>query len=57
VTIGKIRKAEWREAVDAGQLLTAPTYHLLRQWHGLAPLPYWGQRLAYIANDPNLAFI
>jgi hypothetical protein len=56
-TIAEIRKPAWRAAVDACQLLTSPTYHLLRQWHGLDPLPYLGQRLAYIANDPNLAYI
>jgi len=57
VTVREIRKPEWREAIDACQLLTSPTYHLLRHWHGLVPLPYLGQRLAYIANDPNLAYI
>lgn len=56
-TITEIRRNQWREAVDACQLLTSPTYHLLRDWHGLEPLPYLGQKLAYITDDPNLAFV
>ena len=56
-TVLEIRRDEWREAVEACQLLTSPAYHLLRRWHGLKPLPYLGQRLAYIADDPNLAHI
>ncbi len=42
---------------EACQLLTSPSYHLLRQWHKLTPPPYLGQQLAYIRNDPNLAYI
>lgn len=56
-TITEIRRNQWREAVDACQLLTSPTYHLLRDWHGLETLPYLGQKLAYITDDPNLAFV
>ena len=56
-TLAEIRKPEWRDAVDKCQLLTSPTYHLLRTWHGLPMLPYLGQRLAYIAEDANLAYI
>ncbi len=56
-TIEEIRRPDWREAVDATQLLTSPTYHLVREWHGLPSLPYLGQQLAYIRDDPNLAFI
>jgi len=56
-TIDEIRKPEWREAVDMCRLLTSPTYHLLRTWHGLPALPYLGQRLAYIADDPNLEYV
>ena len=55
--VAEIRRAEWREAVDACRLLTSPAYHLLRRWHGLAPLPYLGQKLAYICDDPNLAHV
>ncbi len=55
--IREIRRPEWREAVDACRLLTSPAYHLLRQWHDLAPLPYLGQRLAYIADDPSLRHV
>jgi hypothetical protein len=38
-TITEIRRAEWREAVEACRLLTSPTYHLLRSWHDLPVLP------------------
>lgn len=56
-TVQEIRRSEWLESVDACRLLTSPAYHLLRRWHKLPPLPYLGQRLAYIADDPNLDFI
>jgi hypothetical protein len=56
-TIAEIRRPAWRAAVDHCQLLTSPTYHLLRAWHGLPSLPYLGQTLAYIQDDPNLAFV
>jgi hypothetical protein len=56
-TLAEIRKADWRDAVDQCRLLTSPTYHLLRTWHGLPGLPYLGHRLAYIADDPNLEFV
>ena len=55
--VAEIRRAEWREAVDACRLLTSPAYHLLRRWHGLPPLPYLGQKLAYIRDDPSLAHV
>lgn len=56
-TIAEIRQAEWREAVDKCRLLTSPTYHLLRSWHGLERLHYLGQQLAYIRDDPNLKYV
>ena len=56
-TVAEIKKPEWREAVDECRLLTSSAYHLLRQWHGLDVLPYLGQQLAYIRDDPNLAYI
>lgn len=56
-TIQEIRHPGWKEAVDACQLLTSHTYHLLRRWHGLPDAPYLGQKLAYIRDDPNLAYI
>ncbi|MGC9332861.1 MAG: hypothetical protein ACP5JJ_01850 [Anaerolineae bacterium] len=56
-TVVEIRGAEWRAAVDACRLLTSPAYHLLRQWHGLPPLPYLGRELACIRDDPNLPHI
>jgi hypothetical protein len=56
-TVKEIRQPSWRAAVAACRLLTSPTYHLLRRWHGLPPLPYLGQQLAYIRDDPNLAYV
>ena len=54
-TIAEIRKETWTSAVDACRLLTSPAYHLLRRWHGLPALPYLGQQLAIIRDDPCLA--
>lgn len=56
-TIEEIRQPVWREAVAQCRLLTSPTYHLLRTWHGLPPLPYLGQKYAYITDDPNLEYV
>lgn len=56
-TVTEVRRPEWREAVDACRLLTSPAYHLLRKWHHLPALPYLGQQLAYIRDDPNLAYV
>lgn len=56
-TITEIRRSDWREAVDAARLLTSPSYHLVRLWHGLAPQAYLGQQLAYIRDDPSLNFV
>jgi len=56
-TVEEIRRPEWHEAVEGCRLLTSPTYHLLRSWHHLPALPYLGQRLAYISNDPSLEHV
>ncbi len=56
-TVAEIRRPEWREAVDLCGLLTSPAYHLLRQWHDLEPLPYLGQDMPYIRDDPSLDFV
>lgn len=56
-TIKEIRRESWREAVDQCRLLTSPTYHLLREWHGLPVLPYIGDFIPYIREDPNLEYI
>jgi hypothetical protein len=56
-TVTEIRQPRWREAVDTCRLLTSPAYHLVRRWHNLPSLPYLGQRLAYICDDPNLAHV
>jgi hypothetical protein len=53
-TVAEIRRPEWREAVEACRLLTSPSYHLLRRWHDLDPLPFLGRKLAYIRDDPEL---
>ena len=56
-TVAEIRLPAWREAVNACRLLTSPAYHLVRSWHDLPSLPYLGQELAYIRDDPNLEFV
>ena len=56
-TIDEVRRAEWSEAVDACRFLTSSTYHLLRRWHGLAPLEYIGKEWRYILDDPCLSCI
>ena len=56
-TISEIRKDDWTSAVDACQLLTSPAYHLVRQWHGLSQLPYLGQEIALIRDDPCLMWV
>lgn len=56
-TVDEIRRADWLEAVEATRLTTSPAYHLVRSWHGLTELPYLGQQLAYIRDDPNLEFV
>ncbi|MCL4869805.1 MAG: hypothetical protein KJ063_12630 [Anaerolineae bacterium] len=53
-TVKEIRQPAWREAVEQCRLLTSPVYHLLREWHRLDPLPYLGQEMAYIRDDPYL---
>ena len=53
-TVVEIRKETWKVAVDSCRLLTSSAYHLLRRWHGLDPLQYLGQQLAYIRDDPCL---
>ncbi|MCP4360980.1 MAG: hypothetical protein GY796_23480 [Chloroflexi bacterium] len=56
-SVAEICRIEWRSAVDQCRLLTSPTYHLLREWHKLPPLPYLGQQLAYIRDDPYLEYV
>jgi hypothetical protein len=56
-TVIEIRTSAWREAVDATQFLTSLSYHLVRQWHGLAVLPYLGTFPADIRDDPYLSFV
>ena len=54
-TIAEIRKPDWSPAIQACRLLTSPAYHLLRRWHALPALPYLGQQIAIIRDDPYLA--
>jgi hypothetical protein len=54
-TIEEILRAEWRPAVEACRLLTSPAYHLLRRWHNLSKLPWLGQQIALIRDDPCLS--
>ncbi len=56
-TVVEIRRPEWKPAVDACRLLTSLAYHLVRRWHGLPPLPYLGQQIAMIRDDPCLEWV
>jgi len=56
-TIEEVCRPAWCGAVDACRLLTSPTYHLLRQRHGLPRLAYLGCRLPHIQDDPNLQYV
>jgi hypothetical protein len=56
-TVEEIRRPEWREAVDMTRLLTSPVYHLVRSWHELPTLPYLGQQIATIRDDPSLEYV
>ena len=55
--VREITGRDWRAAVNACGLLTSPAYHLLREWHGLPPVPFLGQASPEIVNDPNLAHV
>jgi hypothetical protein len=56
-TIREIKRPDWQPAVESCRLLTSPAYHLVREWHGLPVLPYLGQEIPEIRDDPSLAFI
>lgn len=56
-TVNEIQKPDWKPAVDACRILTSPACHLLRRWHDLPPLPYLGQQIAVIRDDPWLAYV
>ena len=56
-TLREIRRRPWRAAVDRCRLLTSPTYHLVRKWHRLPPLPFLGSIPASMLEDPNLEFV
>ncbi len=53
-TVAEIKRPEWREAVDACQMLTSVAYQILREWHDLPPVPYIGPTFPHIDEDPFL---
>jgi hypothetical protein len=53
-TVEEIRRPAWRLAVETCNLLSSPTYHLLRHWHRLPTLSYLGSIPARVLNDPYL---
>ncbi len=53
-TVEEIKRPEWREAVDACQMLTSIAYQILRDWHDLPAVPYIGREFDYINEDPCL---
>lgn len=55
--LGEIRRRAWRAAVDRCRLMTSPTYHLVRKWHRLPPLPFLGSIPAFIQEDPSIEFV
>ena len=54
-TLKHILRPEWKKAIDETQMLTSCAYHLLREMHGLPPLPYIGQGFPEIMNDAYLS--
>ncbi|OGS37757.1 MAG: hypothetical protein A2293_14760 [Elusimicrobia bacterium RIFOXYB2_FULL_49_7] len=56
-TVDEIRRPEWRSVVEVCNLPTSSAYHLVRRWHGLPPIPYLGDRFAYISEDENLIYV
>ena len=56
-TLREIRRRAWRPSADRCRLLTSPTYHLVRKWHRLPPLPFLGSIPASMLEDPNLEFV
>ncbi|MDD5483350.1 MAG: hypothetical protein PHP98_06835 [Kiritimatiellae bacterium] len=55
--VREITTPGWRKAVEACELLTSPSYHLLREWQGLPSKPFLGQTSPEIVNDPNLVHV
>ena len=52
-----IRTPAWRQTVERCRFEPSPSYHLLREWHGLERLPFLGTVPARITGDPNLEFV
>ncbi|NJM40289.1 MAG: hypothetical protein HC853_05760 [Anaerolineae bacterium] len=57
VTVREVQRREWRDVVDACQLLASPTYHLLRTWHNLPEAPFLGTISAEIREDESLCCV
>jgi hypothetical protein len=55
--VREVQRSEWREAIDICQMLTSPTYHLLRVWHGLPEAPFLGTIPAEILEDESLCCV
>jgi hypothetical protein len=55
--VREVRAPGWRDAVDRCRFLTSPTYHLLREWHGLGRLEFLGAVPARISGDPSLEYV
>ncbi len=55
--VREVRVPGWRDAVEQCRFLTSPTYHLLREWHGLERLEFLGTVPARISGDPSLQYI
>lgn len=53
-TIDEVRHTRWRQAVEECRLLSSISYHLLREWHGLQPVPYLGSIPAVVRYNPEL---
>lgn len=56
-TITGVRGPGWRDAVDRCRFLTSPSYHLLREWHGLGRLAFLGSVPSRISGDPSLEHV
>ncbi len=53
----EVARPDWREAVDRCRLLTSPSYHLLRELHGLPAVEFLGSIPAFILEDPSLQHV
>ena len=56
-TVAELARPAWREAVDACNLLTSVSYHVLRSLHALPETEFLGTIPAYVRDDPNLTHV